>query len=1217
MYNSQYYTCEQIDERLLQGYLDDYNTQTGQSLTKAQFLTKLGSIFSKEGVIDNTATQIGYYECDTAAGTAAKTITVANYALFAGGSMKVKFANKNTANNATLNINSQGAKALYYQGERASATNSWDAEEVVEIYYDGTSYYANNVKGGSGSGVYDVSKEHPTSGPNSDGKFTLEYILNPSNVNELIPVNKRYPGMSIQFVSTSDNKYVQYRLMSDSFNTTVANWQGVDAEPTAGSDNLVKSGGIFQKDLDIETYLYKVFDSSDLVTQGFLSTTRDGEVKSDSSWMTTDYINVSNCKKLKFKLAQVGTAVCIVFYNSDKSIASIYSDYTDYGEKTISIPSGITYMRASMKTNGDNYQYLYAGISNTFLNKDEFSSFVNETKNKEINYDAFCFEITKNDCSTNGWIDNEGTIHSDSSWLTSPFIGINKYLKKVKVNLDQYDNQVAIVFYNSSKEIISTSTDFKSNIVANINVPSNTSYIRCCFNKNQTGRYLQANNFDEIFDVTNDNIEVFNRQSTKDVEIGYITVDGTWNPTESSSNWRTTNYLPVDCVRTLYICVYNSGNHVAAISFYNSNKEYIGYIGDTHTSIITINDYIIPTGAVYARITYGYREEDSATIYKYDYKIQKVQDEIDKTNNNVTLIENAITKVYKVSDLVSQGFLSSSRGGELKSDANWRTTDYVNVSANSVIKVYLAQINAAVCVVFYNSDKTILSYDDSYLNETPKEIAVPSNAVYMRASMKTVGYTGDEQYVDVRVVSTINKSNIVPFLNSAKVYTVCNDIKSNTGNTLGSRNYSAKIYIDHFFKGLSNYSKFHISELDNEKTFVSPYEIANSKKYINSTVNGEIKDVNTFTEVLDITGDIIPQKINITHVSTRNGATSNKHVRLLCIGDSVTAGSNANANMPYNNCPRAYWQWVQALFEMDKIENENSGFDCITLGNYITRPIDVYGGSWETLTKEIFDINMEGFSKSGITACACGYAGGTTQTWLTQWTGGKTNPFYDIENNKFSVEYFVTHYRTLIVNNDGTTTRCDSSNKGDLVTDVNAYNVCEPTHVLISLGYNQNYDIPGSTRNTYLADLQTMISTIQTEYPDAYILLQLPDTAGTYFPYLYPEYYQGGNAIYGLDFTKGVCKTYHDRFCFMTKDLMDLEDDENKVYFVPSYFVSPLVFGSAHRIANDIINLSNSDLGKYNVEGGTGGPYFHPNNAAHATWAYQIYSLIKYTLTLN
>ena len=270
MYNSQYYTCEQIDQRLLQGYVDDYNTQTGQSLTKEQFLTKLGNIFSKEGVIDNTATQIGYYECDTAAGTAAKAITVHNYSLFAGGSMKVKFVSKNTANNATLNINSKGAKALYYQGERASSTNSWDEGEVVEIYYDGTSYYANNVKGGSGSGVYDVSKEHPTSGPNSDGKFTLEYILDSSNVNELIPVNKRYSGMYIQFISTSDNKYVQYRLMSNAFSTDESDWQGVDERPTQSSDNLVKSNGIYNALGDIDKALSDEITGYTLYNYGIL-----------------------------------------------------------------------------------------------------------------------------------------------------------------------------------------------------------------------------------------------------------------------------------------------------------------------------------------------------------------------------------------------------------------------------------------------------------------------------------------------------------------------------------------------------------------------------------------------------------------------------------------------------------------------------------------------------------------------------------------------------------------------------------------------------------------------------------------------------------------------------------------------------------------------------------------------------------------------------------
>ena len=57
--------------------------------------------------------------------------------------------------------------------------------------------------------------------------------------------------MSMKFVHTSDNKYVQYRYMgtatSGSPNPFLdeVNWQGVDDEPTAESDNLVKSGGVY------------------------------------------------------------------------------------------------------------------------------------------------------------------------------------------------------------------------------------------------------------------------------------------------------------------------------------------------------------------------------------------------------------------------------------------------------------------------------------------------------------------------------------------------------------------------------------------------------------------------------------------------------------------------------------------------------------------------------------------------------------------------------------------------------------------------------------------------------------------------------------------------------------------------------------------------------------------------------------------------------------
>jgi hypothetical protein len=53
--------------------------------------------------------------------------------------------------------------------------------------------------------------------------------------------------MSFKFVQSSDNKYIQARCMAQNFTTDVTQWQGVDDEPTAGSSNLVKSGGVCDK----------------------------------------------------------------------------------------------------------------------------------------------------------------------------------------------------------------------------------------------------------------------------------------------------------------------------------------------------------------------------------------------------------------------------------------------------------------------------------------------------------------------------------------------------------------------------------------------------------------------------------------------------------------------------------------------------------------------------------------------------------------------------------------------------------------------------------------------------------------------------------------------------------------------------------------------------------------------------------------------------------
>lgn len=117
-----------------------------------------------------------------------------------------------------------------------------EAIEGLEVHYDietdkGTVKDV-QLKDGSGNKLmpityydYDVSANNPTAGPNNDGKFeSLSALLSDKNLDTLIPNLFRKGGMSIKYVQSSDNKYVQYRLMSQSFNTDIDNWCKTDNE---------------------------------------------------------------------------------------------------------------------------------------------------------------------------------------------------------------------------------------------------------------------------------------------------------------------------------------------------------------------------------------------------------------------------------------------------------------------------------------------------------------------------------------------------------------------------------------------------------------------------------------------------------------------------------------------------------------------------------------------------------------------------------------------------------------------------------------------------------------------------------------------------------------------------------------------------------------------------------------------------------------------------
>lgn len=86
-----------------------------------------------------------YGTCSTAMGTAAKAIVCSEFSstdLEAGSMITILFSNPNTAESPTLNINSTGAKNIYYKGNLI--TNGEELKLLCGLcifIYDGTQFH--------------------------------------------------------------------------------------------------------------------------------------------------------------------------------------------------------------------------------------------------------------------------------------------------------------------------------------------------------------------------------------------------------------------------------------------------------------------------------------------------------------------------------------------------------------------------------------------------------------------------------------------------------------------------------------------------------------------------------------------------------------------------------------------------------------------------------------------------------------------------------------------------------------------------------------------------------------------------------------------------------------------------------------------------------------------------------------------------------------------
>lgn len=287
-----------------------------------------------------------------------------------------------------------------------------------------------------------------------------------------LPAAYKRGGMSMKFVLSSDNKYVQYRLMAQTFSTTESDWQGVDEEPSAGSDNLVKSGGVWstvdglrenvQKNtIGIFGEYIRVLADCGVINGKFMNSL--GTI-SDSSSYSYAFVDVSNLQTVRIVADNIQADSAVVNTCDDtKTFISNLSNWTSIGTityKRSQLPVNTKYLCISVKTadiskvsitiSGDSLSQKTSFLREELIKADD------KIYGNELSIDGTSTFNALNPSTINGiYFDAQGGEHSGDTYSSS-YVYVKDYEKFV------------VSGNGLSSEVLVNACDDNKNFVANI-----------------------------------------------------------------------------------------------------------------------------------------------------------------------------------------------------------------------------------------------------------------------------------------------------------------------------------------------------------------------------------------------------------------------------------------------------------------------------------------------------------------------------------------------------------------------------------------------------------------------------------------------------------------------------------------------------------------------------------------------------------------------------
>ena len=255
------------------------------------------------------------------------------------------FAGTLDAQDVVNQVKDQETKSIQAVADREAEILAKSDAAEVSFNNTGTSFSGTNVQNAlketdnklselESEVIYDVTA-------NNDGTTfsSLSALLSSENLSTLIPTSVRHGGMSISFVQSSDNKYVQYFLTKNVWSDNEADWQKLNLEEDVSQEvkknyiNLIQieQVGLIQSKTDITDSVSGYYDESGVFI--------------DSSAFSSQKVTIDHSKIYYLTYNLVGASYkissIVLFDSNDNVIATQKLSETYNSKYLLKFPSSV------------------------------------------------------------------------------------------------------------------------------------------------------------------------------------------------------------------------------------------------------------------------------------------------------------------------------------------------------------------------------------------------------------------------------------------------------------------------------------------------------------------------------------------------------------------------------------------------------------------------------------------------------------------------------------------------------------------------------------------------------------------------------------------------------------------------------------------------------------------------------------------------------------